>query len=177
MGKPIAEARGEVARSAAILRFNAGLALDPEGDSLPPADGRSLLFTRRAARGVVGLITPWNFPLAIPLWKLAPALAYGNACVLKPSEHSPACAERLRSLFAGLLPDGVLEVVHGERRHRRCAGRPPRRTGARFTGSTAVGRQVAVAADRSRRRRPVRDGRPERLHRAGRRRPRGGGRA
>ena len=148
VGKPIAEARGEVARSAAILRFNAGLTLDPEGDSLPPADGRSLLFTRRAARGVVGLITPWNFPLAIPLWKLAPALAYGNACVLKPSEHSPACAEQLRSLFAGLLPDGVLEVVHGEGDIGAALVAHPAVRALSFTGSTAVGREVAVELTR-----------------------------
>ena len=174
VGKPIAEARGEVARSAAILRFHAAAALDPEGASYPPADGRSLLFTRQVPRGVVGLITPWNFPLAIPLWKLAPALAYGNVCVMKPSEHSPVSADRIAGLFEGLLPEGVLQVLHGDgelgsalvgnelvRRaqlHRLGAHRPHRRR----------------AAGRPRRRRPVRDGRPERLDRAGRRRPVGG---
>src|SRR6478736_99181 len=91
VGKPITEARGELARAVAILRFYAQVALDPDGESFPPADGRSLLLTRREPRGVVGLITPWNFPVAIPLWKLAPALAYGNVCVWKSSEHAPAC--------------------------------------------------------------------------------------
>src|SRR5689334_6381972 len=81
VGKPIIESRGEVARTVAILRFYSGVVLDPEGESYPPSDGRSLLLTRRAPRGVVGMITPWNFPLAIPAWKMAPALAYGNVCV------------------------------------------------------------------------------------------------
>jgi acyl-CoA reductase-like NAD-dependent aldehyde dehydrogenase len=144
VGKPVTEARGEVARSAAILRFNAGLVHDPEGESYPPADGRSLLLTRRAPRGVVGLITPWNFPLAIPLWKLAPALAYGNTCILKPSEHAPACGERLAALFEGLLPEGVLQVLQGGGdagaalvAHRGVAA-------VSFTGSERTGRSVAA---------------------------------
>ena len=99
VGKPITEARGELARAVAILRFYAQVALDPDGESFPPSDGRSLLLTRREPRGVVGLITPWNFPVAIPLWKLAPALAYGNVCVWKPSEHAPACAAAVFELL------------------------------------------------------------------------------
>src|SRR6476661_7142314 len=113
VGKPITEARGELARAVAILRFYAQVVLDPEGESFPPADGRSLLLTRHAARGVVGLITPWNFPLAIPVWKLAPALVYGNACVWKPSEQAPACAAAVAQLVAGCLPDGVLQLIQG----------------------------------------------------------------
>ena len=66
VGKPIVEARGEVGRTAAILRYHAQAALDPDGETYPPGDGRSLLMSRRRPRGVVGLITPWNFPLAIP---------------------------------------------------------------------------------------------------------------
>ncbi|MDX6545540.1 MAG: alpha-ketoglutaric semialdehyde dehydrogenase, partial [Gaiellales bacterium] len=104
VGKPIVESAGEVARAIAILRFYAQVCLDPEGESYPSADARSLLVTRRAARGVVGLITPWNFPVAIPVWKLAPALAYGNACVWKPSQLAPACAEQLYELLTAALP-------------------------------------------------------------------------
>src|SRR6478752_2024433 len=113
VGKPITEARGELARAVAILRFYAQVALDPDGESFPPADGRSLLLTRREPRGVVGLITPWNFPVAIPLWKLAPALAYGNVCVWKPSEHAPACAAAVFELLRDALPDGVVELTQG----------------------------------------------------------------
>src|SRR3954468_16687645 len=144
VGKPIAESRGEVARAVSTLRYYAGLAYEPEGDSLPALDGRSLLITRRAPRGVVGMITPWNFPLAIPVWKLAPALASGNACVLKPSEHSPACAEELREIFAGLLPEGVLSIVHGEGDVGGALVSHPGIRALSFTGSTRVGQAVAV---------------------------------
>ncbi len=144
VGKPITEARGEVARSAAILRFNAGLVHDPEGESYPPADGRSLLVTRRAPRGVVGLITPWNFPLAIPLWKLAPALAYGNACILKPSEHARACGERLTALFDGLLPEGVLQVLQGDGDTGAALVAHQGVAAVSFTGSERTGRSVAA---------------------------------
>ena len=143
VGKPIAEARGEVARSAAILRFHAAAALDPEGASFPPSDGRSLLFTRQVPRGVVGLITPWNFPLAIPLWKLAPALAYGNVCVMKPSEHSPVCADRIAGLFDGLLPEGVLQVLHGEGELGSALVGNQLVRALSFTGSERTGRTVA----------------------------------
>jgi len=113
VGKPILEARMETTRGISILRYNAQLALGPVGEVLPAADGRSLLHTRRRPHGVAGLITPWNFPVAIPLWKAAPALATGNAVVLKPSEKSPAVAVRLAELFADALPDGVFQVVLG----------------------------------------------------------------
>lgn len=83
VGKPITEARAEVVRGVAILRYHAQAALDPDGETYPSADGRTLLMSRTVPRGVVGLITPWNFPVAIPLWKAAPALAYGNAVLLK----------------------------------------------------------------------------------------------
>ena len=143
VGKPIAEARGEVARSAAILRFHAAAALDPEGASFPPADGRSLLFTRQVPRGIVGLITPWNFPLAIPLWKLAPALAYGNVCLMKPSEHSPVCADRIAGLFDGLLPEGVLQVLHGDGELGSALVGNELVRALSFTGSERTGRTVA----------------------------------
>ena len=144
VGKPITEARGEVARSVAILRFYAQVALDPDGETFPSGDGRSLLMTRRAPRGVVGLITPWNFPLAIPLWKLAPALVYGNACVLKPSPFAPAGAELIGELFAGLLPEGVLGIVHGEGDVGAVLVAHPAVAAVSFTGSERVGRSVAT---------------------------------
>ena len=99
VGKPRTEMVGEVARGVAILRYYAQQVLDPDGATFPPSDGRSLLMARRRPHGVVGLITPWNFPVAIPLWKAAPALAYGNAVVLKPAAPSSrhgASARRTR---------------------------------------------------------------------------------
>ena len=145
VGKPLLEARGEIARTAAILRFYAQAALDAEGEVLPPSTAGALLFTRRRPRGVVGMITPWNFPLAIPAWKLAPALAYGNAVVLKPSPMATAGAFALASLFD--VPDGVLQIVPGDAEvgHRLApSGEAP---GVEL-------RQVAVRADE-----PAQDGR------------------
>jgi aldehyde dehydrogenase (NAD+) len=144
VGKPIVEARGEVARTVAILRFYSGVVLDPEGESYPPSDGRSLLVTRRAPRGVVGLITPWNFPLAIPAWKLAPALAYGNACVWKPSQHAPACADRLAEILGPHLPPDVVAVVHGEGETGAALVAGSGVRAVSFTGSERVGHQVAT---------------------------------
>ncbi|MDX6591785.1 MAG: alpha-ketoglutaric semialdehyde dehydrogenase [Gaiellales bacterium] len=144
VGKPIGEARGEAARGVAILRYYAGLALDPDGESFPSADAKSLLFSRRAPRGVVGLITPWNFPIAIPAWKLGPALVYGNAVVWKPSEHSPACGEVLREILEPLLPEGVLEVVHGAGETGSALVAHGDVAAVSFTGSTVVGREVAT---------------------------------
>lgn len=134
----------EVQRGAAILRYYAGATLDPDGDSLPSPDGRSVLMSRRRPYGVAGLITPWNFPVAIPLWKLAPALAYGNAAVWKPAPAATATAEALAALLGGCLPSGVLQVVPGDAE-----------TGSAlagvvdvlsFTGSTRVGSSIVVRA-------------------------------
>ncbi|WP_436528673.1 aldehyde dehydrogenase family protein [Actinoplanes sp. HUAS TT8] len=144
VGKPCGEAGAEIARGVAILRYFAQQALYPVGEVYPPFDGVSLLHTRRRPHGVVGLITPWNFPVAIPLWKAAPALAFGNAVLLKPAPQSSAVALRLAELFAGALPDGVLTVLTG------LGG-----TGeaivdtadaVSFTGSVAAGRAVAQRA-------------------------------
>jgi alpha-ketoglutaric semialdehyde dehydrogenase len=144
VGKPIAEATGELTRTAAILRFYAQAALDPEGDVLPPSTAGTLLYTRRRPRGVVGMITPWNFPLAIPAWKLAPALAYGNSVILKPSPMATAGAFALASVFD--LPDGVLQVVPGEAEVGRRLASGDGVDAISFTGSVAVGRQVTRAA-------------------------------
>jgi alpha-ketoglutaric semialdehyde dehydrogenase len=145
VGKPLAEARGEIARSVSILRYYAQQPFEALGDTHHPS-GAGLLFTTRRPRGLAGLITPWNFPFAIPLWKSAPALAYGNAVLLKPAEPATACALRLAELITPFLPTGLLSVVPGG------AG-----TGeavveeadvVSFTGSTAVGRTIVAAAAR-----------------------------
>src|SRR5689334_15875180 len=145
VGKPIAEARAEVGRTAAILRFHAGAALDADGETFPPADGRSLLMARRRPRGVVGLITPWNFPVAIPAWKLAPALAYGNACVWKPSELAPACAAALHALVAAELPADVVQLVQGYGDAGAAVVGHAGVAAVSFTGSAATGARVARA--------------------------------
>jgi alpha-ketoglutaric semialdehyde dehydrogenase len=144
VGKPRGEMAGEVARGVAILRYYAQAALDPDGDTLPSADGRSLLMSRRRPHGVAGCITPWNFPVAIPLWKIAPALAYGNAVAWKPSPAATAIARELAALVATALPPRLLALVTGDAE----AGQALTQ-GAdliSFTGSAPVGRSVAVAA-------------------------------
>src|SRR5882724_10081325 len=95
VGKPITEARGEVARSSAILRYYAGEAVRSVGDVIPAQSAGAVQFTLREPLGVVALITPWNFPLGIPLWKAAPALAFGNTVVVKPAEMSSKMASLL----------------------------------------------------------------------------------
>ncbi|GAB3804992.1 aldehyde dehydrogenase family protein [Micromonospora zhanjiangensis] len=144
VGKPVTEAGAEVARGVAILRYFAQQALLPEGEVFPPADGVSLLHTRRRPHGLVGLITPWNFPVAIPLWKAAPALAFGNAVLLKPAPQSPAVALRLAELFADALPDGVLRVVTGLGATGEAV--VDAADAVSFTGSVPAGRAVARRA-------------------------------
>lgn len=143
VGKPLGEARGEVARAVAILRYYAQQVYDPVGAMHEPS-AAGLLFTRRRPIGVAGLITPWNFPIAIPLWKAAPALAFGNAVVLKPSPEATAMALRLAALLNEVLPAGLFSVLPGD-------GETGRAIVAEadvvsFTGSTVVGREVARAA-------------------------------
>ncbi|GAA1946628.1 aldehyde dehydrogenase family protein [Kitasatospora viridis] len=138
VGKPLSEARGEVARAAAILRYYAQAPFAAGGAVHETAAGAGLLFTRRRPYGVAGLVTPWNFPLAIPVWKLAPALAVGNTAVLKPAPEATALGLRLAELMD--LPADVLTVVPGG------AEEGGALVGAAdivsFTGSTAVGSAV-----------------------------------
>ncbi|NYE45443.1 aldehyde dehydrogenase (NAD+) [Spinactinospora alkalitolerans] len=144
VGKPATEARGEAARSVAIMRYFAQQAFEPDGETLPPAGPRTLLYSRRRPHGVAGLITPWNFPAAIPLWKAAPALAYGNAVLLKPAPEATAVALRLAELLGEALPSGLFRVVPGGGETGRAV------VGAAdcvsFTGSAEAGHAVAMAA-------------------------------
>ena len=147
VGKPITESRGEVARCVTILRYYAGEAVRASGEVVPAQLPGALQFTLRDALGVVGLITPWNFPLAIPLWKAAPALAFGNTVVLKPSERSSHVTSLLAATAsAAELPAGVFNVVLGTGDAAGAAllrAEPVRAVS--FTGSAAVGAQVAAA--------------------------------
>lgn len=116
-GKTINEARGEVARTVQILRYYAGEGAQPMGTTVPSTNPRTVLLTFRRPLGPVAVVTPWNFPMAIPAWKIAPALVYGNTVVLKPSSLAPTSAwalvEALRDAGA---PDGVVTFVTGESR-------------------------------------------------------------
>jgi acyl-CoA reductase-like NAD-dependent aldehyde dehydrogenase len=144
VGKPAAEARAEVARAAAIVRYYAQAPYRPSGEVHEPAAGGGLLLTRRRPHGVAGLITPWNFPLAIPLWKAAPALAIGNTLLLKPAPEATACALRLAELLAAHLPQDVFAVVPGGAREGTALIEAA--DVVSFTGSTAVGNAVVRAA-------------------------------
>lgn len=116
-GKTLAESSGEVQRAADIFRFFGGLGYTFGGHTIPHDLPGNCLYTRREPLGVVGLITPWNFPIAVPAWKLAPALLSGNTVVLKPATQAPAMAlELARILSESGLPKGVLNVVTGDGR-------------------------------------------------------------
>jgi acyl-CoA reductase-like NAD-dependent aldehyde dehydrogenase len=148
-GKVIGDARGEMAMVIDTFRYYAGAPERLLGDTIPVAGGQA--FTVREPIGVVGLITPWNFPLTIASWKLAPALAAGNTVVLKPAELTPLTALRFAELAldAG-LPEGVVNVVVGPGRTcgRRLVEHPDVAKIA-FTGSTEVGRSIAAGAAES----------------------------
>jgi acyl-CoA reductase-like NAD-dependent aldehyde dehydrogenase len=146
VGKPIADARGEMAMVVETFRYYSGAPERLLGQTIPVAGGVDMTF--REPMGVVGLITPWNFPLTIASWKLAPALAAGNAVVLKPAELTPLTALELERIAveAG-IPEGVVNVVVGPGRV--CGRRlvdHPRVAKVAFTGSTEVGRRIAEGA-------------------------------
>ncbi len=116
-GKTLAEATGEVGRAIDIFRFFGGNSYTLGGQTIPHDLPNQLLYTRREPLGVVALITPWNFPIAIPAWKLAPALVSGNSVVIKPASASPLMTlELARALAEAGLPKGVLNVVIGDGR-------------------------------------------------------------
>jgi betaine-aldehyde dehydrogenase len=146
VGKPIAGARGEVAMVAQVLHFYAGAVDKFHGETIPVAGGVDMTF--REPLGIVGLITPWNFPLNIASWKIGPALACGNTVVIKPAELTPLSTLRLGELAleAG-IPDGVLNVLAGKGSvvGRRLIEHPDvAKIG--FTGSTEVGQTVMQGA-------------------------------
>ena len=145
-GKAIADARGEMAMVVETFRYYAGAPERLLGETIPVAGGQA--FTVREPVGVVALITPWNFPLAIASWKLAPALAAGNTVVLKPAELTPLTALRFAELAAEAgLREGVVNVVVGPGSivGQRLVEHPGVEKIA-FTGSTEVGRSIAAGA-------------------------------
>lgn len=147
MGKPIAESRGEVAAAVGFLEYFGGEAIRLSGDVVASVRDRVQLLSVREPVGVIGLITPWNFPISIPTKKMSAALAFGNAAVLKPASRAPAVSARVVQvlLHAG-VPDGVINFVPGMGD---LAGsalvNDPRVSAVSFTGSTAVGWQTVAS--------------------------------
>jgi len=143
-GKALKDALGEVQRAINIAEFMAGEARRINGETSPSETTKTFTYTIRQPLGVVGAITPWNFPIAIPIWKITPALVYGNTVVLKPAELTPLCALRIAEIFAEAgLPAGVLNVVLGTGEE---VGdelvQNPLVHGLSFTGSTDIGCKI-----------------------------------
>ncbi|CPS23980.1 MULTISPECIES: aldehyde dehydrogenase family protein [Mycobacteriaceae] len=148
VGKPVVEARGELKRGIDILRYHAGSIMMPSGDTLPGSTVTGIQFTTRRPLGTVAVVTPWNFPVAIPLWKVVPALAWGNAVVLKPSSEAVGVATKLVEILSVYLPAGLLSLAVGGKAvvDRLIDGAD----GLSFTGSTPVGLAlVKKAAERA----------------------------
>ena len=150
-GKTLPEGIGEATRAGQIFAFFAGEALRLNGEMVPSIrPGVGIEITREAV-GVIGMITPWNFPIAIPAWKIAPALAYGNTIVFKPADLVPGCGWALVDILARAgLPKGVLNLVMGRGSEVGQTILDHKDVNAiTFTGSVGTGRKVAEAAIRS----------------------------
>lgn len=147
MGKTLAETKGEVTRAVQILRYYAQEGYRKVGDNIPSGGSKNLLFTTRVPVGVVGIISPWNFPIAIPIWKIAPALVYGNTVVLKPASETSITAIKIIEAFAEAeFPKGVINIVTGRGS---VVGdhliNHPHVNAISFTGSNEVGKVVALS--------------------------------
>ncbi len=146
-GKTLPEAIGEVARAGNIFKYFAGEALRPGGETMPSVRPGVGVEITREPLGVIGLITPWNFPIAIPAWKIAPALAHGNCVVFKPADLVPGSAWALADILSRSgLPKGVLNLVMGRGSEVGTVLLDDARVaGISFTGSVATGQRVAAA--------------------------------
>lgn len=146
MGKPISEMKGEVGRAVQILNYYAGEGPRSNGNVIPANADNVLQYSKRVPLGVVGVITPWNFPVAIPMWKIAPALICGNTVVWKPAENASLTAAKMAELFEeASLPKGVFNLVIG---HGKTVGdvlvSQVDLDAVSFTGSTVTGRSIAA---------------------------------
>ncbi|MBO03668.1 MAG: aldehyde dehydrogenase family protein [Chloroflexi bacterium] len=145
-GKSIVESRGEVGRAVALLQYYGVEGSNPVGSVVPSVNPDILLYTNRMPLGVVSLITPWNFPLAIPIWKMAPALTYGNTIVLKPASAAPYVSTLIAKMWEAVdLPDGVFNLVTGSGGS---VGNElitnSKVAAISFTGSTRIGMNIAA---------------------------------
>ncbi|PLS02509.1 alpha-ketoglutaric semialdehyde dehydrogenase GucD [Neobacillus cucumis] len=148
MGKTFSEAKGETTRGIAILRYYAGEGMRKTGDVIPSTDSKALMFTTRVPLGVVGVISPWNFPVAIPIWKMAPALIYGNTVVIKPAqEASVTAAKIIECMDEAGIPAGVVNMVTGAGSEVGTAiVNHSDVNGITFTGSNGTGKKIGQAA-------------------------------
>ena len=147
-GKVLAESLAEVDRAIANVRFSAGEGTRLTGETIPSAQRDTFIYTTREPLGVVATITPWNFPIAIPAWKIAPALVAGNTVIFKPASLTPLCAAQVVQCFVDAgLPDGVLNMVLGSGAALSDAIVDDERVKAiSFTGSSAVGKRLYAQA-------------------------------
>ena len=146
-GKTTAEGIGEVARAGRIFKYFAGEALRLHGQHLASTRAGVDVTTTREPLGIFGLITPWNFPIAIPAWKSAPALAFGNTVVIKPASPTPATASALAEIiYEAGVPAGVFNMVFGDAETGNAMVNHPHIDGISFTGSQRVGAKVGLAA-------------------------------
>jgi acyl-CoA reductase-like NAD-dependent aldehyde dehydrogenase len=148
-GKILAESKGEVRRAMDILEYTAGMGRRLKGQVFPSEEENVFCYSLSQPLGVVGLISPWNFPVAIPVWKLAPALIAGNTCVLKPSPLTPLTASLLmRGLEEVGVPAGVVNLVHGDAEPGEELISNEAVRGVSFTGSTKVGKLISQSASK-----------------------------
>jgi len=147
-GKTLAEGIVETRRAAAIVRYFAGQTSEPTGEVYASGVPGTRLFTQRIPVGVVAVITPWNFPIAIPAWKVAPALAFGNTVLFKPASHTPLVGNHLiTALVDAGLPPGVIGMVFADGELVEQEWVLPGVVDAiSFTGSSVVGRRLQLAA-------------------------------
>ncbi len=144
-GKPVTYARGDMAAAVNHLRYFAGWPTKIEGETLPVSFPDAHVYTRREPVGVCGQIIPWNYPLLMAVWKLAPVLATGCTTVLKPAEQTPLTALRLGELIAEAgIPDGTVNIVSGDGETGAAIVDHPDVDKIAFTGSTAVGREIGA---------------------------------
>lgn len=148
MGKTLPESKGEVMRAISIFKYYANEGMNKIGDVIPHTDSEGLMYTTREPLGVVGVITPWNFPIAIAAWKIAPALVSGNTVVFKPAQETSITAVKLVECIAQVgIPKGVINLVTGTGS---TIGQGiidhPEIQAVTFTGSNEVGKRVAVGA-------------------------------
>lgn len=146
-GKVLAESIGEVTRAGRVFKFFAGEAIRFGGEFLPSVRPKISVEVSREPVGVVGVITPWNFPIAIPAWKIAPALAYGNCVVFKPADLVPGCAWALASIIdeVGGLPEGVFNLIMGPgSKVGNALVTSPKISAITFTGSSETGMKIAA---------------------------------
>lgn len=148
MGKTLPEAKGETMRAIAVFKYYASEGMNKIGDVIPHTESQGLMYTTRVPLGVVGVITPWNFPIAIPAWKIAPAIVAGNAVVFKPAQETSVTAVKLvECIIQAGIPDGIVNLVTGTGStigqgiidHQDISA-------ISFTGSNEIGKRVAIGA-------------------------------